>query len=184
MKIPAQITNGDSISWIDDPSFDNLKNPVSPPSWTLKYTIVGAQKLELTAAQQGGGWKTTMSAAQSLLLSAGEYYWTAFATNGSDQVTLGRGKLVILPNLHLQSAGTDNRSQTKKDLEAVQGAMRAMISGGAVSKYMIGHRQVEKMSMTDLITLESKLKFQLAREERADRVKNGQGNPNNSLVRF
>lgn len=184
MKIPAQITNGDSVSWLDDPSFDNLKNPVSPPSWTLVYSIIGAQKLEITSSQQGGGWKTTMTAAQSLLLSAGEYYWSAFATNGSDRVTLGKGKLVILPNLHAQSAGVDNRSQTKKDLDAVQAAMRALISGGAITKYIIGHRQVEKMTMADLIQVESKLKFQLAREERADRTANGQGNPNNSLVRF
>lgn len=181
MNIPARITNGDSVSWLDDPTVDNLKNKLSPPSWTLSYSIVGAIKIELTAAQFGSGWKTSMTTTQSLTLTPGDYYWQAYATNGSDRVNVGSGKLVIMPNLHTATAGDDLRSQTKKDLDAVQSAMRAIISGGAVSRYTIGHRQVEKMAMSDLLVLESRLKILLKREEGSG---NGQGSPNNTFVRF
>ncbi len=181
MNIPARITNGDSLSWLDDPTVDNLRNKLSPPDWTLSYSFIGAVKLELTAIQEGSRWKTSMTTTQSSSLSAGDYYWQAYATNGSDRVNIGSGKLSVMPNLHAAKAGDDMRSQTKKDLDAVQSAMRAMISGGAVAKYAIGHRQVEKMAMSDLLILESRLKILLKREEGSG---NGQGSPNNTLVRF
>ncbi len=181
MNIPARITSGDSLSWLDDPTIDNLRNKLSPPDWTLSYSFVGAVKLELTAIQEGSRWKTSMTTAQSLTLSAGDYYWQAYATNGSDRVNVGAGKLAVLPNLHASQPGDDMRSQTKKDLDAVQLAMRKIISGGAVARYTIGHRQVEKMAMSDLLILESRLKIQLKREEGAA---NGQGSPNNTFVRF
>lgn len=184
MNIPRQITNGDSVSWLDNATMDNLRNPISPPNWVLSYTINGPVKLEITASQFGSQWKTTMSKTQSATLTAGEYSWQAYATYGSDRVNVGRGKLIILPDLHAASAGGEFRSQTKQDLDAVQAAMRAIISGGAIQKYAIANRQVEKMQMADLLVLESRLKIQLKREELKEQGNNGSGNPNNTLVRF
>ncbi|MGZ6477668.1 MAG: hypothetical protein ACXWQE_00120 [Bdellovibrionales bacterium] len=184
MNIPQKIASGDSVTWKDKSSYDNLRNQISAPTWTLKYAIRGEAVLNLTATTDGTGWSTTMSAAQSATLPPGIYYWQAYAQNGSDRVTLGNGKLVISQDLNASIANADLRSQSQKDLDAVQAAMRAMVAGGAVAKYVIGNRQVEKMHMTDLITLESKLKVQVAREKDADDVANGLGSSKNTYVRF
>ena len=141
--------------------------------------------LDLTADQDGTGWKTTMTSVQSATLTAGTYYWQAFVVDGSNnRITLGSGQLKVADDLVAQGTGAENRSQIKQDLDAVQAAMRALISGGAVQKYVIANRQVEKMSLADLITLESKLKVEYAREQKAEQIKNGKGNPNNVFVRF
>jgi hypothetical protein len=66
----------------------------------------------------------------------------------------------------------------------VQAAIRSMISGGAVAEYTIGSRRLKKMEMADLITLESKLKAEVKREQAASMAANGLGNPHNLFVRF
>lgn len=185
MNIPAQVRQGDSLQWKDCPTFDNMRNPISAADgWTLHYAIRGAVALDLDSDVDGQDWLMTMIVTDTQTLTPGDYYWQAYAEKNDERVTLGSGKLVVLADMSQQTTGADNRSQIKKDLDAVQAAMRAVISGGAVQKYVIANRQVEKMSMADLIMLESKLKVEYAREQKAQQMANGQGNPNNVFVRF
>jgi hypothetical protein len=184
VNIPASITAGDSSTWRDGSSKDLLGNAITSADWTLAYAIRGAVNLTLTGTPYGEGWETTITVAQSTTLTAGTYYWQAYATKGSNRVTLGSGQLQVAANLSAQSAGYDGRSQAQKDLEAVQAAMRAIITGGAVQKYVIGNRELQKLPMSDLLTLESKLKADVARERRAELIANGLGNPHNLFVRF
>lgn len=184
MKIPLEINAGDSISWKDDPSSDNLGNPITSSSHTLTYELRGPTSLSLTASADGDGWITTLETAESEALSAGTYYWAAYATDSPDRVTLGRGTLKVIKNLEDVSGVYDGRSQTQKDLDAVQKAMRAMIEGGAVQEYSIGNRSLRKITLADLMVLEAQLKAQVAREKKAESIANGLGNPSNVFVRF
>jgi hypothetical protein len=72
----------------------------------------------------------------------------------------------------------------QQDLAAVQAAIRAMVSGGAVAEYTIGTRRLKKMELTDLLQLEGKLKAEVKREQAAALMANGLGNPFNLFVRF
>lgn len=184
MKIPSEITAGDSISWLDDPTSDNLGNPIDI-TWTLKYDFrQSATSLSVTSAVDGAGWKTSLSAAQTALFSDGIAYFQAYATKVSERVTLGSGQITFSKNLAASTGSYDGRSQAQQDLDAVQAAMRAMISGGAVAEYTIGNRSLRKISMSDLIILESKLKAEVAKEKKSESIKNGLGNPHNVFVRF
>lgn len=186
MRIPSQVTAGDSVSWIDDESLDNLGNTIAAPDWTLAYSIKGPTTSTIVpvTVAQGTGWETTLTASTTLALTPGTYYWQAFATNGSNRVTLGTGRLQILPNVSAVTGVYDGSSQNEKDLVAVQAAIRAMIAGGAVQDYSIAGRSVRKMQLTDLQVLESKLKARVIREQKADLIKNGLGNPHKLSVRF
>jgi len=66
----------------------------------------------------------------------------------------------------------------------VQAAIRTIISGGAVKQYSIGNRNLQKYDLPDLLALETKLKAELKREQRAQLMANGLGNPFNLFVRF
>jgi hypothetical protein len=185
VKIPKEIFIGDSVTWLDDETCDMMGNVIASDLWTLKYAIRGATTLDLTATAHGDGWSTTISTVNSSAFSAGVYYWQAFATDASNnRVTLGTGQITVHENLAAATSGYDGRSQIRQDLDAVKLAVRTMIAGGAVQEYMIGTRSVKKMSLTDLLALESKLKVDLAREEKADKIRNGLGNPHNLGVRF
>jgi hypothetical protein len=190
MQIPSTIQAGDTVSWIDASGTDTLGNAVTSTSWTLTYylrfnaaseaaTVVGS-------ARADGGWNFTVSAATSAGFDAGTWYWQALATSGSDKLTLGAGTFAVKASLsYTGSAGAfDGRTQAEKDLEAVQGAIRSIISGGAVQQYSIGSRAITKMRMEDLLALESKLKAEVNRERAAEKVAAGLGNPGTMFVRF
>lgn len=184
MKIPSEIIAGDSSSWLDCQTSDNLGNPIDS-SWTLTYQLRSAAlTLALTAVANGTGWKTTISTTQSATLTPGIYYWQAQASKGSDRVTLGAGQITVVQDLTTATTGYDGRTQSELDLDAVQAAMRAMISGGAVAEYAIGGRSLRKIALADLRALESQLKARVNRERKAQKIANGEGNPNNVFVRF
>jgi hypothetical protein len=86
--------------------------------------------------------------------------------------------------LHRHAWGVDGRTQAEKDLDAVQAAIRTLIAGGAVQQYSIGNRQLSRYQLSQLIELESKLKAELKREQKAELMANGLGNPHNLFVRF
>lgn len=184
MGFPNKIIKGDSVSWNDSAGRDNLGNEVGPSEWTLTYSIRGPTSLSLTSTVDGSQWKTSISAAQSDALAVGVYYWQAHATKASERVTLGAGQFEVHPNLATENPNFDGRSQARKDLEAVQEAIRSIIKGGAVQEYTVGTRSIKRMTLSDLMKLESDLKFEVKKEERAEAIRNGLGNPHKLFVRF
>jgi nitrogen fixation protein FixH len=184
VRIPQTIVAGDSTSWLDDASSDNLGTPILPGDWSLTYALRGPSSLTLTASVVNGQWKTSITAVQSAALDPGVYYWQAFASKSPDRVTLGSGQITVTKNVFAESDPFDGRSQARIDLDAVQAAMRAIIAGGAVQEYTIGSRSLRKMAMSDLIMLESRLKAEVVREKKAEMIRNGLGNPSNLFVRF
>lgn len=189
MNIPAQIRAGDTVKWRDDAGRDNLGNEITSVSWTLTYylrTNTASEGATVVGVAYGQGWENTIAAATSGAFDAGQWYWQAIATAGAEKVTLGAGQLEVLPALNYSGTpgAFDGRSQAQKDLDAVQAAIRTMISGGAVQEYTIGNRRLKKMEMTDLLTLESSLKASVKREQAAQLAANGLGNPHNLFVRF
>lgn len=185
MKIPPQITAGDSASWLDDQTTDNLGNAIDS-TWTLKYVFqqANADNITVTSVTDGSGWKTSLTKAQTVLWVPNiAVYFQAYAEKSTDRISIGSGSVKILPNI--SGGDTDDlRSQAQQDLDAIQAAMRAMISGGAVAEYTIGNRSLRKLPMSELLVMESRLKAEVAREKQAENIKNGLGNNRNVFVRF
>ena len=189
MNIPSEIRAGDTIKWRDNSSNDVFGNEIKSDEWTLKYylrTNVRPTAHTATGSAYSTGWEFTISATDSATFDVGQWYWQAIATKSSEKITLGYGKLTV--EAALEYSGTpgqfDGRSQVRKDLEAVQTAIRTLISGGAVQEYKIGNRNLKRYDLPDLIQLEGRLKAEVKREEQADLIANGLGNPRNMFVRF
>lgn len=196
MNIPAQIRAGDTVTWRDEAARDNLGNPIDGSNHGLTYYLrtntnhQGAIVAGVTVAgtPSGSGWTFTIAAGTTDGFAAGQWYWQAVATAtvGGAVTTIGAGQLTVLPGLDYtgQPSAFDGRSQAQKDLEAVQAAIRSIVSGGAVAEYTIGNRRLKKMEMADLVMLEGKLKAEVKREQAAQLQANGLGNPHNLFVRF
>jgi hypothetical protein len=189
MNIPSSLRAGDTVVWDDVATRDNLGNVVDSSGYTLTYylrTNTASEGATVVAAANGTGWRTTISSAVSANFDPGVWFFQAVATKTGQTLTLGAGQFTVEASLAYsgQPGAYDGRSQAQKDLDAVQAAMRAMISGGAVQRYTIGNRELWKMTIADLLTLESKLKADVARERRAELIANGFGNPHNLFVRF
>jgi hypothetical protein len=182
---------GDTVKWRDDASADVFGNAItSTGGWTLTYYIrFNRNNHGATAvgSAYGSGWEFTLSSATTGGFHEDDTgYWQAVATKAGESITLGAGQFEVDPNLYYTGtpAAVDNRSQAQTDLDAVQAAIRAMVSGGAVAEYSIGSRRLKKMALADLMQLESSLKAEVKREQAASLIANGLGNPHNLFVRF
>ena len=191
MNFPARITEGDTVKWRDDASTDVFGNAISSQTgWALTYYFRFNRNnhgATTVGTAYGQGWQFSLTAATTEGFHADDTgYWQAVATKAGETVTLGAGQFEIDANLAYVGtpAAVDNRSQAQKDLDAVQAAIRSIISGGAVAEYSIGSRRLKKMEMADLLTLESSLKAEVKREQKAAMIANGLGNPHNLFVRF
>lgn len=189
MNIPAQIRAGDTVKWRDGSSVDSFGNAVTSGGWTLTYylrTNAASEGATVIGSAYGNGWELTISAATSAGFDAGQWYWQAIASNGSEKLTLGAGQLQVLTALNYQGspAAFDGRTQAKKDLDAVDAAIRSIVNGGAIAEYTIGQRSLKKYSLSELQVLRSRLIAEVKREEAASMMAQGLGNPHNLFVRF
>ena len=189
MNIPSQIRAGDTIQWRDDAGVDNLGIAISSSDYTLTYylrTNTATEGATVVGTAYGTEWEFTIAAGTSTAFDAVQWFWQAVATKTGSTVTLGAGQLQVLAALSYTGTpgAVDGRTQVQQDLAAVQAAIRAMVSGGAVAEYTIGTRRLKKMELTDLLQLEGKLKAEVKREQAAALMANGLGNPFNLFVRF
>ena len=189
MNIPAEIRAGDTVKWRDVASRDVFGNAIDSGSWTLTYylrTNTNHEGATVVGTAYGTGWEFLIAQGTSTGFDAGTWYWQAEATKSGEHISLGAGQLTVLANMAYTGlpSAFDGRTQAQKDLDAVQAAVRAMISGGAVAEYSIGSRRLKKMELADLLALESSLKAEVKREQKAALIANGLGNPHNLFVRF
>lgn len=190
MKIPAEIRAGDTVKWRDVAGKTPLGDPItSTDGWTLTYylrTNTNHEGATVVGSAYGTGWEFTIAQGTSTGFDAGTWYWQAEATKAGEHYTLGAGQLTVLANMGYAGlpSAFDGRTQAKKDLDAVQAAIRAIVSGGVVQEYKIGQRSLKKYDLADLLALETKLKSEVVREQKAAMIANGLGNPHNLFVRF
>jgi len=189
VNIPSEIRAGDTIQWRDVAGVDNLGNEVSSSDYTLTYYLrfnAASEGATVVGTAYGTGWQFSIAAATSVNFDAGIWYWQAVATKTGSTITLGSGQSTVLAALSYSGtpAALDGRSQAQKDLDAVQAAIRTIVAGGVVRQYTIGNRSLSKYDLTDLLALETKLKADVNREQKAQLIANGLGNPFNLFVRF
>lgn len=189
MAPPASLRAGDSISWIEPATTDALGNSISSASWTLttyfRTATAGEAVTAVGVADSSGGWTFTIAAGTTAGMDAGTWYWQAVATDGSSTITIGSGSLTVQPSLAYSgtAAAFDGRSQAQQDLDAVQTAIRGIISGKA-KQYTIGSRNFTSLDLPALMQRESQLKAIVAKEKAAESVAAGLGDPRRVFVRF
>ena len=191
MKIPSTIRAGDTILWREEPGRDTLLRPIEPATHSLTYflrTNANHEGATVTGVTEGSTWLFTIPAATSAGFDVGTWYFQAVATAIADQAktTMGAGQITVQPGLSYSGSpgAFDGRSQAEKDLEAVNAAIRSLMSGGAVQEYRIGGRSLKRYDLGDLMVLRDHLKAEVVREQKANMIANGLGNPHSVFIRF
>ena len=187
---PKKIIAGDYTQWTLNATQDHFGNPISSPDWSVTYyfrtnsDFIGAT---VTSTAYEDGFKFTLASNVTENFTAGDWYYQAIADkSGAEKQTIATGKLKVLQSLVYSGSNPiaiDGRSQAQKDFDAIENAIRALISGGVVQEYKIGNRDVKKYQLSELIMLRDKLKNILVREKKAEMIANGLGNPHNLYIR-
>lgn len=192
MAIPPSITAGVDVVWTDSATTDIFGNAVTSATHNLTYYFrlnTAGEGVTATGTVYGDGWRVTIPAATSANMDASTgWYFQAVLTAlvGGAISEYSRGQIEVQASLAY--AGTpgafDGRTQAQKDLDAVQAAIRSLMSGGAVQEYRIGSRNLKRYDLPDLLALESQLKATVVRENKAKIIASGLGDPNNLFIRF
>ena len=190
MPIPKQVRAGDLIQWRDNSTVDVFGEPISSPDWTVTYylrTNTSSEGATVSSTAYTDGWQFSIASATSAAFDVGDWYFHAVADkSGAEKQTIFTGRFEVLAALSYSGtpAAYDGRSQVNKDLDLVESAIRALLNNGVVQEYKIGSRTAKKYDLSELLVLKAALKAELVREQSAEKIANGLGNPRAVHVRF
>ena len=187
--VPNLIYAGDTVVF-DVPAFkDAIGTTIDSSTYTLTWyarTNTASEGATVVGVPEGTGWRITVSAATTTGFDAGLWTWQAIATYSTLQYTAGRGQFTVKASA--KYAGTpgafDDRSRAEIDLSYVETAIRTLAQGGMVQEYAIGGRSLKRYKMSELLQLRDELKNEIAMERKAERIRQGLGNPGLAKVRF
>jgi len=189
VTVPASITAGSTVQWIEPIATDPAGDPATSASWTLQIAFrtnaAGEGATVNGSARSDGGWDVALTAALTTGWASGTWYWQRKITSGTDVFITGSGTTTVQASLDYTGdpAAFDGRSQAEQDLDAVKAAIRAIISKGA-RQYSIGSRSYTANDLGLLMQREAQLKAIVARERAAEKIAQGLGDPQNMFVRF
>lgn len=192
MAIPPSITAGVDVVWTDAATTDIFGNAVTSATHNLTYYFrlnTAGEGVTVSGVTYSDGWKVTIPAVTSAGMDASTgWYFQAVLTaiSGGAVTEYSRGQIEVQASLAYAGSpeAFDGRTQAQKDLDAVQAAIRSLMTGGATQEYRIGNRSLKRYDLTDLLALESQLKATVVRENKAKIIASGLGDPNNLFIRF
>ena len=189
ISVPEIIYAGDTVIF-DVPAFtDSIGTSITSGTYTLTWyarTNTALEGATITGVAESDGWRITVPSSTTTNFDAGLWTWQAIATYGSLQYTAGRGQFTVKATLGYTGdpAAFDDRSRAEIDLEKVEAAIRTLAEGGVVQEYTIGNRSLKRYKMSELLQLRDTLKAEVDRERRAEKIRQGLGNPGVTRVRF
>lgn len=187
--VPDTIYAGDTVIF-DVPEFtDSIGTSIASGTYTLVWyarTNTASEGASITGVAESTGWRITVPSSTTASFDAGLWTWQAIASTGSVKYTAGRGQFTVKATLEYSGdpAAFDDRSRARIDLDYVEAAIRTLAQGGVVQEYTIGGRSLKRYKMAELLQLRDALKAECDRERRAEKIKQGLGNPGVTRVRF
>lgn len=144
--------------------------------WLLKFALVplsgAGTRIDLTSTADGAGFLTQVAADVTAAWALGRYSWQSYVVKGAESYTVATGTTEVVANPRTSSGPLDLRSDARIALEAVQAVIAGRATDGVLS-YRINERELRSYEMRDLLTLESKLKADVRREDAAARLAAG-----------
>lgn len=141
------------------PCLVELKGYTPVDGWAATLALRGVTKANVDGVVTGSCWEFTLPE-----LSKGHYWWQVIVQRDGEQQVPLSGELEVLPNLLDENENFDGRSEAKKALDAVNAVLYKKASRDQLS-YQINGRQLQRYSISDLMTLRSFLANKVRREK-------------------
>lgn len=180
VTLPTSHRAGDTLSG----TFDLSDYPAND-GWVLTFTLSrAAGKITATCGASGATHVLAVTAATTAAWAADSYAWTAHAFKSPARYTVASGLIQILPDLAGAAGGVDTRSSARQALAAAEAALVTYGARAYLQEIQIGDRRQRFTSPGDFLAFVDRLRHQVAAEDRADRLAQGQNPRNKLLVRF
>ncbi len=179
---PTSAIAGDTLAWTK-----TLLNYAASDGWTLHYRLINAAAFyDIAATATASDFMVNVPAATSATWLAGFYDWQSYVTNSAgERYTIETGLLEIKANWAAQVAGLDTRTNAKKILDALEAAwVTASATRAFVFDYKIGDRMMRFTTRAEWIAEMDYWRREVAREQRAERIKAGLNGGRKVYLRF
>ena len=187
MNFPQLIRAGDTVKWREIATSGPLGESITSDDWTLTFSLRAAGPASGAANIVGSaysvGWEFSILKTVTADFESGDWFWQAVATKGAESFTVGSGGFTVLESLLSSNPGSfDPRTKTEILRDKVQTAIEKIISGA--QEYTIGGRTFKRAELKDLRVYHSQLTAQVNRAKKAQKIRNGLGDPTTLNVRF
>lgn len=178
---PKRITAGDTVSWLK-----SISDYPASAGWSLSYTLINATgKIAIDAVAQGEDYLVSIPANVSAEYTPGAYPFVAVVTKAGERHTVGRGSIIVDPDLAAQAGGYDTRSNARIILDNLLLAYRTASADQAfVQDYEVAGRRLSFNAKADWIIEIDYWKREVAKELRAKRLADGLDAGTKVYVRF
>jgi hypothetical protein len=180
---PEKFLAGETVKWTK-----SLSEFTPAEGAVLKYSIRGAQKLDITCTTSGADFLATLTAAQTAALNTGTSaltcWWQSYVELSGERFKIADGQFTVDPDLSDINAAYDGRSHAKTMLDALES-----LSEGKASldqkQLMIGDRQITRLTPKELTDWTEHYRAKYESELRKWRRDNGlSGNDRKVLLKF
>ncbi len=181
---PYEVYAGDTFRWDKD-----LKDYTPADGWALSYSFRSntGTGFNITASANSGnsGWEITVAASTTTSYTTGEYNWQAYVTKGSERYVVDNGVTIINRNLNAlgTSATTDLRTHAKLMISKIQSVLEGRMDAD-IENYSIGGRSINKIPVSELVSILHTYEEKLDKEERKRRLANKHGSGRLIKARF
>lgn len=180
---PKSVTAGDSIKWTR-----SLADYPATAGWVLNYRLINAAGyIDIAGSASGADHLINVLPNVNPAWTRGLYDWQSYITNSGtgERYTIAVGRMEVRPNLSLQSAGYDARTQARQILDTLNTAyLDAAQKRAFVFEYRVANRLFRFATREEWIMEINFWKREVAREEQAQRVQNGMGSGRKIYMRF
>ncbi len=173
----SAVNAGDTVRWLRV-----LPEYQASAGWVLTYTLLNAAgKITITATAQGADHLVNVPAATTAAWAAGDYSWRAQTSKAGEVYTIGEGRMTVYPSFSV--ATLDTRSANRQALDAVETFLRDP-NNIAAAEYEVAGRRLKMYALPDLWKHRDRLRFEVSKEEAAQRVAAGLPDSRRVFVRF
>lgn len=178
LRTLSELRAGDSLYWEETPA-----DYPADSGWTITYKIVGSNgAYTITSSSSGSTHVLTADTSTTASWAAGFYGWTAYVSKGTERITLQTGSITLLADPSAATA-TDNRTHSRKVLDAIQAVLEGRASKDQES-YSINGRTLNRTPLSELMEMERKYSARVVQEERTEKAKQGLVTSSKIRVRF
>lgn len=154
--------------------------------WSLVYKLIprtSGSVITITSSASGDDHLVQAAPATTAGWAAGTYSWACYATKSGERQTLQQGTCVVLPDPGVVTT-LDTRTTARKALDAVNTALESYGNKAYLQEFEINGRRQRFNNPADFLTFRSKLMAEVAREDNAERIRQGLAPRNQLAVRF
>ncbi|MBL1293077.1 MAG: hypothetical protein COB61_004310 [Thiotrichales bacterium] len=145
----------------------------------VAWRTEGTEKIEISATD----FIVAVDIATTTGYVAGDYAWTAYITQLSDNQRITVDKGVMLVKANAATANVDNRTHVIKTLAAIEAVIEKRATKDQES-YTLNGRSLARTSIGALLMLRAKYRQEAASQKKTVQQEKGLGGSNKVLLRF